>query len=131
MSSSPSAHTLLKDIYHRSFQATNQFRFRLALGCALGALGESKRWLALLGEAEGLARALADRARVGRVLADMAVHLGITGDWEGAIAAGRQVLELAAELGDMALQGEAFHTLGLAYGAIGDLGRAAELLRWS
>ena len=57
--------------------------------------------------------------------------LRITGDWEGAIAAGRQVLELAAELGDMALQGEAFHTLGLAYGAIGDLGRAAELLRWS
>jgi tetratricopeptide (TPR) repeat protein len=104
---------------------------RLALGCALGALGEYRRWLALLGEAEGLARALADRARLGRVLADMAVHLRITGDWEGAIAAGRQVLELAAELGDMALQGEAFHTLGLAYGAIGDLGRAAELLRWS
>src|SRR5262249_28134294 len=27
MSSSPSAHTLLKDIYHKSFQATNKFRF--------------------------------------------------------------------------------------------------------
>src|SRR5262249_33356056 len=104
---------------------------RLALGCALGALGEYRRWLALLGEAEGLARALADRARLGRVLADRAVHLRITGDWEGAIAAGRQVRALAAELGGMALQGEAFHTLGLAHGAIGDPGRAAELLRWS
>src|SRR5215468_10380005 len=29
ISRSPSAHTLLKDIYHRSFQATNQFRFQL------------------------------------------------------------------------------------------------------
>jgi len=101
------------------------------LGCALGALGEYRRWLALLDEAEALARALADRARLGRVLPKIACRLRITGDWEGAIAAGRQALELAAEIGDCALQGEAPFTLGLAYSAIGDFGRAAELLRWS
>src|SRR5215510_14567064 len=45
---------------------------RLALGCALGSLGEYRRWLALLGEAEALARALDDRARLGRVLTGLA-----------------------------------------------------------
>ena len=104
---------------------------RLALGCALGALGEYRRWLALLGEAEALARALDDRARLGRVLAEIAVILRITGDWEGASEAGRQAFELAAEIGDMAVQGEAPFTLGQAYYFIGDISRAAELLRWS
>ena len=42
---------------------------RLALGNALHVLGEYERRLALLGEAEALARALDDRARLGRVLA--------------------------------------------------------------
>ena len=71
---------------------------RLALGSALTALGEYGRYLALLGEAEALARALNDRARLGRVLAEMARALRTTGDHDGAIAAGQQALELAAEL---------------------------------
>ena len=45
------------------------------------------------------------------------------------MAAGQQALELAAALGDSALQVQASHTLGQAYYAIGDFGRAAELLR--
>ena len=44
---------------------------RLALGGPLTRLGEHGRRLALLGEAETLARALDDRARLGRVLAQM------------------------------------------------------------
>ena len=48
---------------------------RLALGGSLSALGEYGRCLALLGEAEALARALDDRARLGRVLARMAIVL--------------------------------------------------------
>ena len=40
------------------------------------ALGEYGRGLTLLGEAEVLARALDDRARLGRVLADMALYSG-------------------------------------------------------
>ena len=48
---------------------------------------------------------------------------------DGAMAAGQQAHELAAALGDSALQVQASHNLGQAYYAIGDFGRAAELLR--
>jgi class 3 adenylate cyclase/tetratricopeptide (TPR) repeat protein len=102
---------------------------RLALARQLRALGEYGRELALLGEAEALARALDDRARLGRVLAEMAHVRRTTGDHDGAIAAGQQALELAVALGDSALQGQASHNLGLAYYAIGAFDRAAELLR--
>ena len=85
---------------------------RLALGGPLTALGEYGRRLALLGEAEALARALDDRARLGRVLAGMADVLRMTGDPDGAIAAGQQALELAAALGDSALQVQASHYPG-------------------
>ena len=53
----------------------------------------------------------------------------MTADPDGAIAAGRQALELAAALGDSALQMRASLILGWAYSDIGDFGRAAELLR--
>jgi tetratricopeptide (TPR) repeat protein len=102
---------------------------RLALDGPLTPLGENGRRLALLGEAEALTRALGDRARLGRVLASMGHVLRLTGDLEGAIVAGQQALELAAELGDGALQVQASLQLGRAHYAIGDFGRAAELLR--
>src|SRR4029453_14075639 len=102
---------------------------RLALGGALLPLGEYGRHCALLGESEALARALDDRARLGRVLASMALVLVITGDPDGAMAGSRQALHLPVALRDSALQMQASHTLGQAYYAIGDFGRAAELLR--
>jgi tetratricopeptide (TPR) repeat protein len=101
----------------------------LAVDHPLRALGEYERRLALLGEARALARALDDRARLGRVLAEIARMLRMTGDNDGAIATGQQALELATEIGESALQEQASHTLGQAYWAIGDFGRAAELLR--
>jgi class 3 adenylate cyclase/tetratricopeptide (TPR) repeat protein len=104
---------------------------RLALGYALSTLGDYGRRLALLGEAEALARALDDRARLGQVLAGMAIVRRITGDHDGALAAGRQALDLAVALGDSALQMLASYALGQVYWAIGDFGRAVELLRWS
>jgi tetratricopeptide (TPR) repeat protein len=104
---------------------------RLALGGSLYTLGEYGRCLALLGEAEALARAIGERSRLGRVLAEMAIILRVTGDPNGAIAAGRQALELAVALGESGLQGEASLNLGQAYYASGGFGRAAELLRWS
>ena len=104
---------------------------RLALTQPLDALGEYGRCLALLGEAEARARALDDRTLLVQVLAKVAQVLRITRDYGGAIAAGRQALALAGELGDSALQGQASFTLGEAYYAIGDFGRAAELLQWS
>jgi class 3 adenylate cyclase/tetratricopeptide (TPR) repeat protein len=101
---------------------------RLALEGPLRALAEHGRNLALLGEAEALARALDDRARRGRVLAGMARVLRTMGDADGAMAAGQQALALAAAVGDRALQVQASYRLGGAYYAIGDFGRAAELL---
>jgi class 3 adenylate cyclase/tetratricopeptide (TPR) repeat protein len=102
---------------------------RLALGDVMPPLGEYGRCLALLVEAETLARGLDDQARLGRVLAWMALVRRITGDLDGAIAASRQALDLATALGDRALQVEAVHHLGMAYHCIGDFSRAAELLR--
>jgi tetratricopeptide (TPR) repeat protein len=102
---------------------------RLALGLTLHLLGEHERRLALLGEAETLARALDDRAQLVQVLAGMAQALRIKGDPDGAMAAGQQALALAVELGDRALQGRASHNLGQIYYAIGDFGRAAGLRR--
>jgi tetratricopeptide (TPR) repeat protein len=104
---------------------------RLALGRPLTSLGETGRRLALLGEAEALARALDDRARLGLVLARMAQVRRVTGDPDGAMAAGQQALELAAALGNSALQANASYNLGQVYTAMGDFGRAAELLRRS
>jgi tetratricopeptide (TPR) repeat protein len=45
------------------------------------------------------------------------------------MVAGRQALALAAALGESALQMQASYFLGLVYWTIGDVGRAAELLR--
>jgi DNA-binding winged helix-turn-helix (wHTH) protein/class 3 adenylate cyclase/tetratricopeptide (TPR) repeat protein len=104
---------------------------RLALARTLAILGEHRRRLALLGEAETLARALDDRARLGRVLTEMTHVLTVTGDPDGAITAGLQALDLAAALGHSALQGQVSYYLGQAYFFIGDYGRAAGLLRWS
>jgi class 3 adenylate cyclase/tetratricopeptide (TPR) repeat protein len=104
---------------------------RLAFGGTLSQLGEHGRRLALLGEAEALARALNDRARLGWVLNGMGNVLRMTGDPDGAIAASQQALALAVELSESALQVQASHYLGRAYYVIGDFSRAAELLRWS
>jgi class 3 adenylate cyclase/DNA-binding winged helix-turn-helix (wHTH) protein/tetratricopeptide (TPR) repeat protein len=102
---------------------------RLALARPLTILGEHRRRLAMLGKAEALARALDDRTRLGWVLAEMVHGLMVTGDYDGAIVAGQQALELAAALGENALQGQASYYLGQAYIGIGDFGRAAECLR--
>jgi len=102
---------------------------RLALGGPLLQLGEMRRCLALLGEADALARALDDGARLGWVLAQMAFILVLTGDLDGALAASQQALTLAAALGDSALQTAASHRLGQVYFHLGDFVRAAELLR--
>jgi tetratricopeptide (TPR) repeat protein len=55
----------------------------------------------------------------------------MTGDPDGAIATGRQALELAVALGDSTLQGQASFHLGQICYFRGDFGWAAELLRWN
>jgi tetratricopeptide (TPR) repeat protein len=104
---------------------------RLAVGRPLRAMGEHRRQLILIGEAETLARALDDRVRLVRVLTLKVNALNMAGDPDGAIATGQQALELAAALGDSALQEQASFHLGQIYYFLGDFGRAAELLRWN
>jgi tetratricopeptide (TPR) repeat protein len=104
---------------------------RIMLTGPLTAMGEPERCLVLLGEAEALARALNDRTRLVRVLAQIGHTYGITGDTDGAVVAGRQALELVAELDDRLLQIRAAYFLGSTYYDVGDFSRAAELQRWA
>ena len=58
--------------------------------------------------------------------------LRLTGDHDGAMAAGQQVLALATDARRPCLAGPSLpYAWGRSTGAIGDFGRAAELLRWS
>ena len=82
-----------------------------------------------MGEAEALARALNDQARLGRVLARKSFLLRMLADYEGAIVVGQQALALATALGDSTIQMAAAHRLAQAYFAIGDVSQAAVLLR--
>jgi tetratricopeptide (TPR) repeat protein len=59
----------------------------------------------------------------------MADVLRLTGDPDGAIAAGQQALELATALGERTLQEQASLRLGRVYYALGDFDRVATLLR--
>jgi tetratricopeptide (TPR) repeat protein len=102
---------------------------RLDLGDVLISLGEPGRSTALFREAEALARALDEHAHLARVLTMMATVYRITGDHAGAIAVGQQAFALATAHGDLALQVTASHRLGQAYYAIGNSGRAVELLQ--
>jgi tetratricopeptide (TPR) repeat protein len=98
-------------------------------GDVLSLVGEYQRSLALLGEAAAWARQLGDRVRLGNALSRMVMVRRIVGDVEGAMAAGQEALELAATLGDPALQVHAAYRVGQAYVSIGDYKRAAEVLR--
>ncbi len=98
-------------------------------GGLLNLAGEHARSLAQLGEAAARARQLGDRARLGGALSRMVTVRLIVGDVEGALAAGREALALAAALGDPALHVHASFRLGHAYAGIGDYRRAAEMLR--
>jgi tetratricopeptide (TPR) repeat protein len=98
-------------------------------GGVLSLVGEHQRSLALLGEAAARALQLGDRVRLGNALSRMVTVQIIVGDVEGAIAAGRRALELAATLKDPALHVHASYRLGQAYVSIGDYPRASEVLR--
>jgi DNA-binding winged helix-turn-helix (wHTH) protein/tetratricopeptide (TPR) repeat protein len=96
---------------------------------ALLHLGEYERMLMLLREAEALAQALDDPARLVQVLAQLAFVLRTGADHAGAVGAGQRALALATVCGNLALQVKARFRLGQVYYAIGDCERAAALFR--
>src|SRR6266850_6643777 len=81
---------------------------RLELRVALITLGRYQDVLAVMREAERLAIRLGDRARLGRVLADICARLrNVAGEHLQAIEVGQRALAIAAEAGDRALELEA------------------------
>ena len=102
---------------------------RLDLRIALIPLGRYQDALTVMREAEGLATTLGDRARLGRVLADICARLrNVAGEHLQAIEVGQRALAIAAESGDRELEREAQYRTGQAYFAIGDFPRALDSL---
>jgi len=102
---------------------------RLDLRVALIPLGRYHDVLGIMREAEALATRLGDRARLGRVLADISARLrNVTGEHRRAIEVGQRALAIAAESGDRALEIEALYRAGQAHFAVGDYRRAFDLL---
>src|SRR5207244_1496097 len=98
---------------------------RLELRGALIPLGRYQDVLAVMREAERLATRLGDRARLGRVLADICARLrNVAGEHLQAIEVGQRALAIATETGDRELEREARYRTGQAYFAIGDFHQA-------
>jgi tetratricopeptide (TPR) repeat protein len=102
---------------------------RRELSDALVPLGEYRRALEHLREAERLALALDDRARLAAILADVCARLRNVGENEGAVATGRHAASLVAALGDRGLEAKIAFRLGQAHLGAGDFQEAARLLR--
>jgi class 3 adenylate cyclase/tetratricopeptide (TPR) repeat protein len=101
---------------------------RFDLRNALFALGELQQILDHLTQAKSLAETLGDRRRLGWVAAYMTHYHWRMGDHVSAIESGRRAVDIADELGDVALQTTNVN-LGLAYYAVGDYPRAVERLQ--
>ena len=102
---------------------------RLELRIALVPLGRYQDVLAVMREAEDLATRLGDRARLGRVLADICARLrNVAGQHLQAIEVGQRALAIAVESGDQELEREVQYRAGQAYFAIGDFPQALDLL---
>src|SRR5262249_32753116 len=102
---------------------------RLDLRAALIPLGRYHDVLTVMREAEGLTTRLGDRARLGRVLADISARLrNVTGEHREAIELGQRALAIAAERGDRELEVEALYRTGQAHFAVGDYRQALDFL---
>ena len=92
-------------------------------------LGELTRMLDNLRQAEGLASALDDRPRLGKVSAHMTTCFWWTGEYERAVEAGRRAQAIAFSIGDLELQILANYRLGQAYFYRGEFGPAVEVFQ--
>jgi tetratricopeptide (TPR) repeat protein len=88
---------------------------RLELRAALAPIGEYDRMLAVLTQAEVLARSLGDSARLGAILSFLTNFFALRGDFERAITHGEDARRITAGLGDPALRVLAGTLLSLAY----------------
>jgi DNA-binding NtrC family response regulator/tetratricopeptide (TPR) repeat protein len=100
---------------------------RLDLRSALSLLGEVRRLLVRLREAETLAERLNDDRARGRVCAFMTLNQALLGELDGALATGTRALEVAGRLGDMKLRFLTTSYLAQAHYYRGEYERAVEL----
>jgi tetratricopeptide (TPR) repeat protein len=100
---------------------------RLDLPSALIPLGELSRMHGALMEAEGLAEALDDRPRLGRIYSHLVFCLSMLGRPSQAVEMGRRALVLASELGDLATEIVASYRMGSAYLTLGEMEQAIEI----
>jgi len=104
---------------------------RLELRNSLHPLGDPERILALLREAEGLARTLDDPRRLGRVFSFMAQFFRLMGHLDLAVELAERALALADRLREAPLWVVANMFLGSAYDARGQYRKAADVLKKS
>ncbi|MBI3988891.1 MAG: tetratricopeptide repeat protein, partial [candidate division NC10 bacterium] len=102
---------------------------RFDLRNSLAPLGEFRRILDYLREAETPAEILDDRRRLSRISSMMALCLTMIGDHDRAVESGQRALAIATALGDFGLQVTANNYLGQAHLALGDYRRAIDFLR--
>jgi tetratricopeptide (TPR) repeat protein len=103
------------------------FETRLELRTVLSLLGEGRRALERLREAEALGDRLNDGPRRGRACAFMTVTHSLLGELDEALASGTRALEIAGRLGDLRLRILATSFLGNAHYYRGEYERVVEL----
>ena len=103
------------------------FEIRLELRPVLVQLGEVRRGLEHLREAEALAERLNDDRRRGRVCAFMTTSTSLLGELDEALVAGTRALEIAGRLGDLRLRILTTTYLAQAHYFRGEYERAVEL----
>jgi tetratricopeptide (TPR) repeat protein len=91
--------------------------------------GENPRIVAMLREAETIAAALGDDARLARTLALLCSAYWEVGDSKAALAAGERAVTLAARVGTTDLRVMANYSLGGALRTVGEYRRAVAVLR--
>jgi tetratricopeptide (TPR) repeat protein len=96
------------------------------LRSALIPVGDLRRQVETLREGEALARALGDRRRLARTLAQTVYTVGALGDHARAIEAGEQGRALAEEVGDLSAMVVADAMLGRAYYALGQYSKVID-----
>ncbi|MBI4638543.1 MAG: AAA family ATPase [Candidatus Rokubacteria bacterium] len=102
---------------------------RLDLRTALIPLGEYRRTVDHLREAETLARSVGDERRLASVGSHLANYLHLTGQLTGAVEQARHALGIAERLGDVELQVVTTAYLAFAYYTLGSYREAADLAR--
>ena len=102
---------------------------RLDLRYTLMSLGEYRRTVEYMREAEDLAQALGDRRRLGLICSHLANYLHLAGTLDKAIEHGNRALDIAASLADRPLAVVATAYLAMTHQTLGDYRRAVELAK--